>query len=111
MLDSVLAVEIGDLGGADVVVEFSVPGSSAANVAYCIDRGRHVVVGTTGFGDTVAKIREAAEEVGLDPVACGLKVTGVLEVFALTVSGFRIVPILALAERRPGPVRPRASPA
>lgn len=41
--------DLGDLGGADVVVEFSVPGSSAANVAACIERGRHVVVGTTGW--------------------------------------------------------------
>jgi len=41
--------DLGDLGGADVVVEFSVPGSAAANVAHCIDRGRHVVVGTTGW--------------------------------------------------------------
>ena len=46
-------------------------------------------------------LREAAEEVGLDPQACGLRVTGGLEVFALTVSGFRITPVVALAERRP----------
>jgi 4-hydroxy-tetrahydrodipicolinate reductase len=44
-----LGDDLGDLGGADVVVEFSVPGSAAANVASCIDRGRHVVVGTTGW--------------------------------------------------------------
>jgi 4-hydroxy-tetrahydrodipicolinate reductase len=44
-----LGDDLGDLGGADVVVEFSVPGSAAANVAACIDRGRHVVVGTTGW--------------------------------------------------------------
>jgi 4-hydroxy-tetrahydrodipicolinate reductase len=41
--------DLGDLGGADVVVEFSVPGASASNVAHCIDRGTHVVVGTTGW--------------------------------------------------------------
>jgi 8-oxo-dGTP pyrophosphatase MutT (NUDIX family)/GNAT superfamily N-acetyltransferase len=46
-------------------------------------------------------LREAAEEVGLDPVACGLRVTGGLEVFALTVSGYRITPVVALAARRP----------
>jgi len=44
-----LGDDLGDLGGADVVVEFSVPGSSAANVSHCIDRGTHVVVGTTGW--------------------------------------------------------------
>jgi len=41
--------DLGDLGGADVVVEFSVPDASAVNVAHCIDRGTHVVVGTTGW--------------------------------------------------------------
>ena len=46
-------------------------------------------------------LREAAEEVGLDPAACGLRVTGALETFALTVSGFRITPVVAVAERRP----------
>lgn len=41
--------DLGDLGGADVVVEFSVPDASAHNVAHCIERGTHVVVGTTGW--------------------------------------------------------------
>jgi 8-oxo-dGTP pyrophosphatase MutT (NUDIX family) len=55
-----------------------------------------------GDPDPIATaLREAAEEVGLDPTACGLRVTGVLEVFALTVSGYRITPVVALAERRP----------
>jgi 8-oxo-dGTP pyrophosphatase MutT (NUDIX family)/GNAT superfamily N-acetyltransferase len=46
-------------------------------------------------------LREASEEVGLDPAQCGLRVTGALETFALTVSGFRITPVVALAETRP----------
>ncbi len=41
--------DLGDLGGADVVVEFSVPDATGANVASCIERGKHVVVGTTGW--------------------------------------------------------------
>ena len=41
--------DLGDLAGADVVVEFSVPDASARNVAHCIGRGKHVVVGTTGW--------------------------------------------------------------
>ena len=43
--------ELGDLGGADVVVEFSVPAASPGNVAHCIEQGVHVVVGTTGWDD------------------------------------------------------------
>ncbi len=43
--------DLGDLAGADVVVEFSVPDASPANVAHCVSRGVHVVVGTTGWSD------------------------------------------------------------
>ena len=53
-----LGDDLGDLGGADVVVEFSVPDASAANVAHCIERGTHVVVGTTGWTqDKLAAVR------------------------------------------------------
>jgi 4-hydroxy-tetrahydrodipicolinate reductase len=44
--------DLGDLGGADVVVEFSVPGASPANVARCVGQGVHVVVGTTGWDES-----------------------------------------------------------
>jgi len=61
--------DLGDLGGADVVVEFSVPDASASNVAHCIDRGTHVVVGTTGWtDDKLAVVRSqlsAKPEVGV----------------------------------------------
>ena len=43
--------DLGELAGADVVVEFSVPDASPANVAHCVARGVHVVVGTTGWSD------------------------------------------------------------
>ena len=43
--------DLGDLGGADVVVEFSVPSASPGNVAACVAQGVHVVVGTTGWDD------------------------------------------------------------
>jgi 4-hydroxy-tetrahydrodipicolinate reductase len=55
--------ELGDLGGADVVVEFSVPDASPANVAHCVEEGVHVVVGTTGWSDErVAALRDRAAE-------------------------------------------------
>lgn len=51
--------DLGDLAGADVVVEFSVPDASAANVAHCVEHGVHVVVGTTGWSeDKLATLRE-----------------------------------------------------
>jgi 4-hydroxy-tetrahydrodipicolinate reductase len=50
--------ELADLGGAEVAVEFSVPDASPANVAHCVERGVHAVVGTTGWDDErVAALR------------------------------------------------------
>ena len=43
--------DLGDLGGAQVAVELTVPAASPANVAHCVERGVHVVVGTTGWDD------------------------------------------------------------
>jgi 8-oxo-dGTP pyrophosphatase MutT (NUDIX family) len=53
-------------------------------------------------------LREAAEEVRLDPVAADVTVIGQLEPFWIPVSNFRVTPILATAARRPTLV---ASPA
>lgn len=57
--------DLGDLGGADVVVEFSVPDASPANVAHCVERGVHVVVGTTGWSEE--RLAALREELGEDP--------------------------------------------
>lgn len=43
--------DLGDLGGAQVAVEFSVPSAAPTNVAACLAQGVHVVVGTTGWDD------------------------------------------------------------
>jgi len=52
-------------------------------------------------------LREAAEEIGLEPEAVGLRVVGALEPFWIPVSNFRVTPIVALADRlqawRPDP--------
>lgn len=53
------ADDLGDLGGADVAVELTVPSSSPQNVAHCVERGVHVVVGTTGWdADKQQMLRE-----------------------------------------------------
>jgi len=46
-------------------------------------------------------LREAAEEVGLDPIAAGVRVVGALDTFWIPVSDFEVTPIVALAARRP----------
>jgi 8-oxo-dGTP pyrophosphatase MutT (NUDIX family) len=54
-----------------------------------------------------AALREAREEVGLDPGAAGVRIIGWLERFWIPVSGYRVTPVVALAARRP---ELRASP-
>lgn len=54
--------ELGDLGGAEVAVEFTVPEATAENVLYCVRRGIHTVVGTTGWIDErLDKVRWALD--------------------------------------------------
>ncbi|GAB3079081.1 4-hydroxy-tetrahydrodipicolinate reductase [Pedococcus soli] len=55
--------ELGDLAGAGVVVEFSVPDASPANVRHCVEQGVHVVVGTTGWDEPrLEALRETLAE-------------------------------------------------
>jgi 8-oxo-dGTP pyrophosphatase MutT (NUDIX family) len=59
-----------------------------------------------GDPDLVATaLREAGEEIGLDPDAIGLRVVGQFEPFWIPVSNFSVTPVLALADRLP-PWRP-----
>jgi 8-oxo-dGTP pyrophosphatase MutT (NUDIX family) len=46
-------------------------------------------------------LREAIEEVALDPAVAGVRTIGELERFWIPVSNFEVTPILALADRRP----------
>lgn len=46
-------------------------------------------------------IREASEEIGLEPEAIGLRVIGQLQPFWIPVSNFRVTPVIAVAERLP----------
>ncbi len=48
-----------------------------------------------------AALREATEEVALDPVAADVRIVGTLERFWIPVSNFEVTAIVALARRRP----------
>jgi len=50
---------------------------------------------------TATALREANEEIGLEPEAVGLRVVGELEPFWIPVSNFHVTPIVALADRLP----------
>jgi 4-hydroxy-tetrahydrodipicolinate reductase len=61
--DPALGVALADvLGDADVVVDFSTPGTALDNAKACLDAGVHVVLGTTGFD--LDALRQAAEAGG-----------------------------------------------
>jgi len=51
--------------------------------------------------EVATALREAAEEVGLDAAAAGVRVVGRLDTVWIPVSDFRIAPIVAVAQRRP----------
>jgi 4-hydroxy-tetrahydrodipicolinate reductase len=61
--------DLADLTAASVVVDFTAPDAVMGNLAWCISRGLHVVVGTTGFDDArLAQVRDwlaAAPGVGV----------------------------------------------
>jgi 8-oxo-dGTP pyrophosphatase MutT (NUDIX family) len=60
--------------------------------------------GRTEPGDadaTATALREAAEEVGLDPQQAAVEVLGTLVPVWIPVSGFRLTPVLAIARRQP----------
>ena len=51
-------------------------------------------------------LREAAEEVGIDPAECGLRVVGRLPTQWIPVSNFTVTPVVAVADRCPA-MRPQ----
>jgi 4-hydroxy-tetrahydrodipicolinate reductase len=63
------AVDVGDardsLGECDVVVDFTHPGAVMDNLRWCIDHGRNVVVGTSGFDE--ARLAAAREWLAASP--------------------------------------------
>lgn len=68
-LSLVAAVDAGDdrsaVEQADVVVDFTVPDAVMDNIAWCVERGINVVVGTTGF--TAERLDQVRELLGPAP--------------------------------------------
>ncbi|MGO1167175.1 MAG: 4-hydroxy-tetrahydrodipicolinate reductase, partial [Janibacter sp.] len=57
--------DLGDLGGAQVAIDFTVLAASERNVRHCVERGVHAVVGTSGWtDDKAAELRTEVESVG-----------------------------------------------
>jgi len=74
------------VGGMRHSGQISLPGGA-------MDAGDDFPVGTA--------LREATEEVGLDTAAAGVEMRGVLDTVDVRVSGFMLVPVVAIAAREP----------
>jgi 4-hydroxy-tetrahydrodipicolinate reductase len=73
-LELAAAVDVGDardpLAGCDVIVDFTHPGAVMDNLRWCLEHGRSVVVGTSGFDD--ARLAEVRDRLGESPSARAL---------------------------------------
>ena len=73
-LELAAAVDVGDardpLAGCDVIVDFTHPGAVMDNLRWCLEHGRSVVVGTSGFDD--ARLAEVRDCLGASPSARAL---------------------------------------
>lgn len=103
-LELVAAVDAGDsradVEAAEVVVDFTHPDAVMDNIAWCTERGIHVVVGTTGFTDErLDAARELAEAGGVGVlVASNFSIGAVLmmHVSALAAPFFESVEVIEL---------------
>jgi 4-hydroxy-tetrahydrodipicolinate reductase len=73
-LELAAAVDVGDsrdpLAGCDVIVDFTHPGAVMENLRWCLERGRNVVVGTSGFDE--ARLATVRDWLGEPPAARAL---------------------------------------
>jgi 4-hydroxy-tetrahydrodipicolinate reductase len=73
-LELAAAVDVGDardpLAGCDVIVDFTHPGAVMGNLRWCLEHGRSVVVGTSGFAE--ARLAEVRDWLGESPSARAL---------------------------------------
>ena len=58
------ALTAANLRAADVVVDFTTPQSVLPNIRACLEEGKNVVVGTTGWYASLPEIRQAVEQAG-----------------------------------------------
>jgi 8-oxo-dGTP pyrophosphatase MutT (NUDIX family) len=100
----VLVVPTADDGAAVVLIERASGGTHhSGEVSFPGGRAED------DDADLVATaLREAAEEIGLDPAAAEVRIVGTMESFWIPVSNFSVTPVVAVAHRRPDLV---ASPA
>ena len=65
VFDSKRHVAAEDLSDADVCIEFSTPSAALANIRTAIEARKDIVVGTTGWHQHLAELKEKVRESGL----------------------------------------------
>lgn len=90
-LTLIAAIDVGDqLDGiadqADVVVDFTTPDAVMDNLAWCLERGIHVVVGTTGF--TEERLQRLRESLAASPQQTGVIVASNFSIGAILMMHF-----------------------
>jgi 8-oxo-dGTP pyrophosphatase MutT (NUDIX family) len=85
-------------GDARIVLMLRPPGDHAHAGQVALPGGKREMGDDYPVGTA---LREASEEVGLDVQTAGVTVLGSLDVVDVRVTGFLMVPVLALAEREP----------
>ncbi|MDO5720999.1 MAG: 4-hydroxy-tetrahydrodipicolinate reductase [Actinomycetaceae bacterium] len=97
-LDQGDTISADTLGGADVVVEFTVPSQTQTNVEAILEAGSHVVVGTTGWDeDALARVRQRTQTTGKNAfIAANFALSAVLamEFAALAAPWFESVEVI-----------------
>jgi 4-hydroxy-tetrahydrodipicolinate reductase len=59
-----VGADLGALGGADVLIDFTRPEGTLAHLDACLRHGKALVIGTTGFSETqIARIAEGARRI------------------------------------------------
>jgi len=77
------AIRDGDVGGARMAIDFSLPEAVPANLPHLAARGISVVIGTTGWHQHEARLRELVETAGIGVLAAAN--------FSLGMNIFRLV--------------------
>ncbi len=79
------------LSGADVVIDFSVPGSAVDNIKKTAGEGVNMVMGTTGWYSEMEEVRGIVEDSGIGFIWSGNFSTGVNLFFAIVRSAAGIM--------------------
>ena len=64
--DISIETSVEELKGSDVIIDFTIPDATMANIDACVELGVNMVIGTTGLNaEQIKKIEEASKKIGI----------------------------------------------